>query len=81
MAIWWLTEALPIYVTACVPLVLFPLTGVFGGGAGTGIRQSVMPYLDPYIFLFAGGMGIAAAMQQSPPRSSPCGSRTPRPRP
>ncbi len=64
MAIWWLTEALPIYVTACVPLVLFPLTGVFGGGPGTGIRQSVMPYLDPYIFLFAGGMGIAAAMQQ-----------------
>jgi solute carrier family 13 (sodium-dependent dicarboxylate transporter), member 2/3/5 len=64
MAIWWLTEALPIYVTACVPLVLFPLTGVFGGGLGSGVRQSVMPYLDPYIFLFAGGMGIAAAMQQ-----------------
>ncbi|HVG09396.1 MAG TPA: SLC13 family permease [Thermoanaerobaculia bacterium] len=64
MAIWWLTEALPIYVTACVPLVLFPLTGVFGGGLGAGVRQSVQPYLDPYIFLFAGGMGIAAAMQQ-----------------
>ena len=64
MAIWWLTEALPIYVTACVPLVLFPLTGVFGGGTGDNVRQSVMPYLDPYIFLFAGGMAIAAAMQQ-----------------
>lgn len=64
MAIWWLTEALPIYVTACVPLVLFPLTGVFGGGLGGNVRQSVLPYLDPYIFLFAGGMGIAAAMQQ-----------------
>ena len=64
MAIWWLTEALPIYVTACVPLVLFPLTGVFGGGMGANVRQSVMPYLDPYIFLFAGGMAIAAAMQQ-----------------
>ena len=58
MAIWWLTEALPIYVTACVPLVLFPLTGVLN------VPQSVLPYLDPYIFLFAGGMGIAAAMQQ-----------------
>ena len=64
MAVWWLTEALPIYVTACVPLVLFPLTGVFGGGPGQGVWQSVQPYLDPYIFLFAGGMGIAAAMQQ-----------------
>lgn len=64
MAVWWLTEALPIYVTACVPLVLFPLTGVFGGGPGQGVRQSVLPYVDPYIFLFAGGMAIGAAMQQ-----------------
>ena len=64
MAIWWLTEALPIYVTACVPLVLFPLTGVFGAEPGENVRQSVLPYVDPYIFLFAGGMGIAAAMQQ-----------------
>lgn len=62
MAIWWLTEALPIYVTACVPLVLFPLTGVFG--PGEGVKQSVLPYVDPYIFLFAGGLAIGAAMQQ-----------------
>jgi len=58
MAIWWLTEALPIYVTACVPIVLFPLTRALS------IPESVQPYFDPYIFLFAGGMGIAAAMQQ-----------------
>lgn len=28
MAIWWLTEAIPIYVTAFVPMALFPLLGV-----------------------------------------------------
>lgn len=61
MAIWWLTEAVPIYLTACVPLVAFPLLGVFGQD---NVRQAVLPYFDPYIFLFAGGMGIAAAMQQ-----------------
>jgi len=61
MATWWLTEAIPIYWTACVPLVLFPLFGVFGEH---NVRQAVLPYVDPYIFLFAGGMGIAAAMQQ-----------------
>lgn len=61
MAVWWLTEAIPIYWTACLPLVLFPLFGVFGED---NVRQSVLPYFDPYIFLFAGGMGIAAAMQQ-----------------
>lgn len=64
MAIWWLSEALPIHYTACVPIVAFPLLGVFGGGYGPGLKESLLPYVDPYIFLFAGGMGIAAAMQQ-----------------
>ncbi|HEX7183108.1 MAG TPA: SLC13 family permease [Thermoanaerobaculia bacterium] len=64
MAIWWLSEAVPIYWTACVPLVVFPLLRVFGPGVGENLRQSALPYVDPYIFLFAGGMGIAAAMQQ-----------------
>jgi sodium-dependent dicarboxylate transporter 2/3/5 len=64
MAIWWLTEALPIYVTACVPLVLFPWFGVFGRGVGEDLVQTVLPYVHPYIFLFLGGMCIAAAMQQ-----------------
>lgn len=64
MAIWWLTEALPIYYTACVPLLLFPLAGVFGKGLAGDVWESIIPYFDPYIFLFAGGMCIAAAMQQ-----------------
>jgi sodium-dependent dicarboxylate transporter 2/3/5 len=64
MAIWWLTEAVSIYVTACVPLVLFPAFGVFGPGTGENVRGAVLPYFNAYIFLFAGGMGVAAAMQQ-----------------
>lgn len=64
MAIWWLTEALPIQITACVPLLMFPLLGVFGSDFGSNVAQTVLPYFDPYIFLFAGGMCIAAAMQQ-----------------
>lgn len=64
MAVWWLTEALPIYVTACAPLVLFPLTGVMGGGAGDGLASTAGSYVGDYIWLFAGGMCIGAAMQQ-----------------
>lgn len=64
MALWWLTEALPIYWTACVPLVLFPLLGVFGDRFLANLAAVILPYVDPYIFLFAGGMAIAAAMQQ-----------------
>ena len=64
MAIWWLTEAVPIYWTACVPLLLWPAARVFGPDLGENLRQTARAYLDPYIFLFAGGMAIAAAMQQ-----------------
>ena len=64
MAIWWLSEALPIYWTACVPFVAFTLTRVFGPGLGTNLREVLLAYVHPYIFLFAGGMAIAAAMQQ-----------------
>jgi sodium-dependent dicarboxylate transporter 2/3/5 len=64
MAIWWLTEALPIYWTACLPVVAFPLLGIFPGGPLAGLSPTVAPYVDPYIWLFAGGMAIAAAMQQ-----------------
>jgi sodium-dependent dicarboxylate transporter 2/3/5 len=64
MALWWLTEALPIHYTACLPLLLFPLTGVFGPDLGANLGRTLSSYFDTYIFLFAGGMGVAAAMQQ-----------------
>jgi sodium-dependent dicarboxylate transporter 2/3/5 len=64
MAFFWLTEALPITLTACLPLLLFPVLGVFGQGPGADLATTLGPYVDPYIFLFLGGMGIAAAMQQ-----------------
>lgn len=64
MSIWWLTEAVPITVTAAVPIVVFPLTGVLGGDRAEQLGVVISAYIHPYIFLFLGGMGIAAAMQQ-----------------
>ena len=64
MAIWWLTEALPIAITALVPIVLYPLLFVRAKDFGSEVGAAVAPYFDAYIFLFAGGMCIAAAMQQ-----------------
>ncbi len=58
MAIWWITEAIPIAVTALVPIVLFPTLGVFSIGAATA------PYANPLIFLFMGGFVIALAMEK-----------------
>lgn len=57
MAVWWITEAIPIAATALVPLVLFPLLGV------TAIGGAASPYANPLIFLFFGGFIIAQAMQ------------------
>jgi len=57
MAVWWITEALPIAATALVPLVLLPLLGV------TDIDGATTPYANPLIFLFMGGFIIAQAMQ------------------
>jgi sodium-dependent dicarboxylate transporter 2/3/5 len=64
MAIWWLSEALPIHWTACVPLVVYPFSDVFSPDPLRNAQGVLLPYLDPYIFLFLGGMCIAAAMQQ-----------------
>ncbi|MEJ7734354.1 MAG: DASS family sodium-coupled anion symporter [Polyangiaceae bacterium] len=63
MAIWWLFEAIPIAVTACIPLVAFPALGVYGKGLGGDVRRTVEPFFDAYIFLFLGGMTIGAAME------------------
>ncbi len=56
MATWWITEAVPIPVTALLPIVLFPLAG-----AGS-IGEAAAPYANPVIFLFLGGFLLATAM-------------------
>jgi sodium-dependent dicarboxylate transporter 2/3/5 len=65
MAVWWFTEALPMAVTACAPLVLYPATGVYGHGPAGDFRRAAEPFVDAYIFLFLGGMMIGAAMEES----------------
>ena len=58
MAVWWVTEALPLAATALLPLVLFPFLGV------SDIGDAAAPYADDVIFLFMGGFMIALAMQR-----------------
>ena len=58
MAIWWLTEAAPLAVTALLPVVLYPLTGVMSGKAVAPV------YFNWIIFLFLGGFMVALAMQK-----------------
>ncbi|HLV64607.1 MAG TPA: DASS family sodium-coupled anion symporter [Polyangiaceae bacterium] len=64
MAVFWLTEAVAIEVTACIPLLLFPLLGVYGGGYVSDLGATALRYLDAYVLLFFGGMTIGAAIEE-----------------
>ncbi|HEY0844290.1 MAG TPA: SLC13 family permease [Noviherbaspirillum sp.] len=58
MATWWATEAIPIPVTALLPLVLVPALGI--GSMGSASAE----YGNPVIFLFLGGFLLAIALQR-----------------
>lgn len=58
MITWWITEAAPIPVTAMLPMILFPLSGIFN------ITEATAPYAHPIIFLFMGGFMLGLAMEE-----------------
>lgn len=58
MAVWWITEAIPLAATSLVPLVAFPLLGLMTG------KQTAPIYVNHIIFLFVGGFMIALAMEK-----------------
>jgi sodium-dependent dicarboxylate transporter 2/3/5 len=58
MAAWWLSEAIPVYATALLPLVLLPLLGA------ANMKAAAAPYAHELIFLFMGGFMIALAMER-----------------
>jgi len=64
MAIWWMTEALPLPATSLMPLVLFPLLGVFEGSSKEVFQQAATPYANRFVFLLMGGFMIALAIER-----------------
>ena len=58
MAIWWITDAVPLAATSLLPLVLFPLLGIMPG------KELAPTYINYVIFLFLGGFLIALAMER-----------------
>ena len=59
MAIWWATEALPVAVTALLPLALFPLLNV------VDFQSAADPYANKNIYLFLGGFILALGIESS----------------
>lgn len=58
IAIWWITEAIPIAVTALLPIILFPLSG------GLSLSETTASYGHMYVFLYIGGFILAIAIEK-----------------
>lgn len=55
---WWVNEAVPIAVSALLPLVLFPLTGALD------LSSTTVAYGHKYVFLYLGGFLLAIAIEK-----------------
>lgn len=58
IAVWWITEAIPIAVTALLPIILFPLSG------GLDLAATTSSFGHKYVFLYLGGFIIAIAIEK-----------------
>jgi sodium-dependent dicarboxylate transporter 2/3/5 len=58
MSLLWLTEAMPMGMTALLPLVAFPLSGI------STMEKTAAPYANPAVFLFMGGFLVAATFER-----------------
>ncbi|MDA0678822.1 MAG: DASS family sodium-coupled anion symporter [Proteobacteria bacterium] len=58
MAVWWATEAIPVPVTALLPLVIFDPLGILS------IRDAAAPYANPTIYLYLGGFIMALTLER-----------------
>ena len=58
MAIWWVTESVPIAITALLPIILFPMTGA------VDLETTTASFGHKYIFLYMGGFMLAIAIEK-----------------
>ncbi|WP_299075058.1 DASS family sodium-coupled anion symporter [uncultured Paraglaciecola sp.] len=58
MAIWWATEAVPVPVTAFLPIVTFPFLGI------NTLAEATASYANPIIYLFLGAFILALAVER-----------------
>ena len=58
MSIWWISECLPLAVTALLPIALFPLLGV------ASTKEAASHFANEVVFLYLGGFLLAAALER-----------------
>ncbi len=58
MAVWWMSEAIPLAATSLLPIVLIPAL------TERTVGETTAPYASSIVFLFLGGFLIAIAMEK-----------------
>ncbi|OUR95862.1 hypothetical protein A9Q84_15295 [Halobacteriovorax marinus] len=59
MVSWWIFEIMPLGITALIPLIYMPLSGVIS------LKEIAPQYSNPVIYLFLGGFIIARALEKT----------------
>lgn len=59
MALWWITSAVPLYVTAFLPMLVFPLASI------NPFAEVVSNYSDRLVYLLMGGFILAKAIEKT----------------
>jgi solute carrier family 13 (sodium-dependent dicarboxylate transporter), member 2/3/5 len=58
MAIWWVSEPVPLAATSLLPAGVLPALGIVTA------REAVAPYANELVFLYLGGFFLAAALER-----------------
>lgn len=58
MLSWWITGAVPIGITALLPMILYPLLGILN------LKATAANYAHPVIYLFFGGFALGLAIEK-----------------
>ena len=58
MAVWWATEAIPVPVTAFLPIIVFAPLGI------ATLKDAASPYANPIIYLYLGGFVMALSLER-----------------
>jgi len=62
MAIWWMTEPVALELTALLPMLVIPLTGLYPKDA---MMKACAPYANESVYFFLGGFGLGLAIEKT----------------
>ncbi|MFM8571391.1 MAG: SLC13 family permease, partial [Pirellula sp.] len=63
MALWWMTEPVPLELTALLPMIVLPLIGLYP--AKSAMMEACAPYANESVYFFLGGFGLGLAVEKT----------------